>query len=78
MHSDSRKKVNARENGCENREVQGPRVNERFCEALAHLMGQEKLIRFVRMLQQYEPEPSSDDGKTSKSDSKTGNGMAND
>jgi hypothetical protein len=69
MHSDSRKKANARENGCENGKSKRP--EEVFCQAMAELMGKEKLIDFIRMIQRHEE-------KDSKSGSDTGNGKAND
>lgn len=69
MHRNSRRKENARENGCENGKTKRP--EDVFCQAMAELMGKEKLIEFIRMIQKLE------DGKDSKSSSESGNGKAN-
>lgn len=72
MRPNSRR-VNARENGGANdRPV---RVNEKFCEALAQLMGHEKLIEFIKFLRELEEKrPRINQVNFSKTRRESGNG----
>ena len=72
MRSNSRKR-NARANGSAN--DRSVRINEKFCEALAQLMGQEKLIEFIRFLHELEKKrPRINQVNFSKTRKESGNG----
>jgi len=73
MRPTSRKRENARENGRAN--DRSVRINEKFCEALAQFMGQEKLIDFIRFLHELEEtRPRINQVNFSKTRKESGNG----
>ena len=77
MRPNSLKRVNAGANGSEN-DKQPIRVNEKFCEALAGLMGQDKLIEFIKFLHELEEKrPRVTQVNFSKSRRESGNGNGN-